>query len=66
MRLTYLKIEESITPASMDYSVKERELTGRVEFEGKTGKMVLPLNQVDIRDIQELLLVKTKVLAGEA
>ncbi len=64
--MTSLKIYTEFDVTKEPKGGKFPEVTrGSVEFQGLTGKMVLPLTSMDIEDIQQLLLIKTKVLAGE-
>lgn len=42
------------------------KLSGNVEFSGKSGSMKFELTEKDFQDIEQLLLIKTKILAQEA
>lgn len=67
MRLKSITVIEttdySNPPLDGKYPVK---LYGTVEFKGESGSMKFDLTEKDFEEIGQLLLVKTKVLAGEA
>jgi hypothetical protein len=58
MKLTKLNIRYKYYP--------EGELDAEAEFSGNSGKMIIPITEQDVQDIQQLLLNKTKELASEA
>lgn len=67
MKLTRLEIRKGFVGSyNSQGTYIEPEMEGFVEFEGQTGIMKLRLTKQDLRDIEQLLRIKTKVLGAEA